>query len=117
MNTVKKDNFDIIGDIHGHADALIRLLTMMGYRKNSSGIYNHLNRTAVFVGDFIDRGDEQAHVINIVKPMVEAGHALAVMGNHEFNAIAYHTCHPSSKQPLREQSDKNYQQHEAFHNH
>ena len=114
MNTVKKDNFDIIGDIHGHADALIRLLSKMGYSKNSKEIYHHPDRTAVFVGDFIDRGDEQAHVINIVKPMVEAGHALAVMGNHEFNAIAYHTCHPSSKQPLREQSDKNYQQHEAF---
>lgn len=36
------------------------------------------------------------------------------MGNHEFNAIAFHTCHPDNKQPLREQSDKNYKQHKAF---
>lgn len=114
MNKEKKNNFDIIGDIHGHADALIRLLTKMGYRKNSTGIYSHPDRTVVFVGDFIDRGPGQAHVINIVKPMVETSNALAVMGNHEFNAIAYHTCHPTSKQPLREQSDKNYGQHKAF---
>lgn len=114
MNKMNKGNFDIIGDIHGHADALTRLLLKIGYSKNSDGIYQHLDRTAVFVGDFIDRGPGQAHVINIVKPMVETGNALAVMGNHEFNAIAYHTYHPISNQPLREQSDKNYKQHEAF---
>lgn len=113
-NKITTKNFDIIGDIHGHSDALIRLLSKMGYSKNSTGIYNHLDRTAIFVGDFIDRGPKQAHVINIVKSMVETGNALAVMGNHEFNAIAYHTCHPTSKLPLREQSAKNYQQHEAF---
>lgn len=114
QHQAKKRNYDIIGDIHGHADALIRLLSKMGYSKNSAGIYNHPDRMVIFVGDFIDRGPKQADVINLIKPMVETGNAQAVMGNHEFNAIAFHTCHPDSKQPLREQSDKNYQQHKAF---
>lgn len=109
-----KSNFDIIGDIHGHADALIRLLTSMGYQKNSEGIYQHSDRTAVFVGDFIDRGPGQAHVIDIVKPMVEQHYAMAVMGNHEFNAICFHTMHPKNNSPLRAQNEKNTKQHEAF---
>lgn len=107
-------NFDIIGDIHGHADALTRLLIKMGYVKDQDGIYAHPKRMPVFLGDFIDRGSEQAQVINIVKPMVEKGKALAVMGNHEFNAICYHTYHPISNEPLREQNEKNTKQHNAF---
>ena len=46
---------DIIGDIHGHADKLVRLLLQLGY-KNIDGVYQHSDRKAVFVGDFIDRG-------------------------------------------------------------
>lgn len=50
-------NYDIIGDIHGHADELIRLLDKLGYKK-SNGYYRHpvTERKAIFVGDFIDRG-------------------------------------------------------------
>jgi hypothetical protein len=49
------------------------------------------DRTAIFVGDFIDRGPGQLETIDIVRGMVDAGTAHAVMGNHEFNAIACHT--------------------------
>jgi len=31
---------DLIGDIHGHADALQRLLTKLGYAKHK-GVYRH----------------------------------------------------------------------------
>jgi hypothetical protein len=46
--------------------------------------------------------------------MVEEGHALAVMGNHELNALAYHT--PDETAPgeyLRRHSTKNTHQHRA----
>jgi hypothetical protein len=33
--------------------------------------------------------------VNTVRRMVEAGTALAVMGNHELNAIAWHTSDPA----------------------
>ncbi len=85
--------YDLIGDIHGHADELVFLLEQMGYDRRS-GVYAHPQRRAVFVGDLIDRGPKIPEVLRIVRGMVEAGHALCVMGNHEFNALAYHTRHP-----------------------
>lgn len=70
-------------------------------------MWQHRDRTAIFVGDFIDRGPKQLETIDIVRRMVEAGKAQAVMGNHEFNAIAYHA-------DLRPHSLKNKEQHKAF---
>jgi len=108
------NNYDIIGDIHGHASTLIQLLKSLGYEKDESGVFSHQERKAVFLGDFIDRGIEEESVIKIVKPMIESGHAKAVMGNHEFNAICYHTYHPQTEIPLREHSARNIKTHQAF---
>ena len=83
----KNENYDIIGDIHGHASTLIQLLKDLGYEKDEAGVFSHKERKVIFLGDFIDRGKEESLVINIVRPMLDNGHALAVMGNHEFNAI------------------------------
>jgi hypothetical protein len=80
--------YDLIGDIHGYATPLKSLLSQMGYAYKE-GFWQHPNRKAIFVGDFIDRGPEIREVLHIVKKMVDNGHALAVMGNHEYNAIAY----------------------------
>lgn len=106
-------NYHIIGDIHGHADKLEELLLHLGY-ENSSGVYQHSDAKVVFLGDFIDRGSQHRRIIEIVRDMVDQGHALAVMGNHEFNAICYHTLHPETADPLRPHSEKNTRQHEAF---
>ena len=106
-------NYHIIGDIHGHADKLEALLLHLGY-ENSSGVYQHSNAKVVFLGDFIDRGSQHRQVLEIVRSMVDQGHALAVMGNHEFNAICYHTQHPETADPLRPHSDNNTRQHKAF---
>lgn len=86
--------YDVIGDIHGQADKLEALLHHMGYRVRD-GIWRHPSRTAVFVGDFIDRGPQQLRTVRIARGMVEGGAALAVMGNHELNAIAWHTPDPA----------------------
>lgn len=115
--------YDIIGDVHGCATKLEALLTGMGYEiSGGSGEYRHPQRRAVFVGDLIDRGDEQLRVLQVVKDMVDAGSAHIVMGNHEFNALAYHAEHPpGSGKYLRDHDDpdspwseKNTRQHEAF---
>ncbi len=103
--------FDVIGDIHGYAAELIALLLKMGYQKHGIG-FRHPERKAVFVGDFIDRGPEIAECLAIVRAMVDAGDAWAVMGNHEFNALCFHT--PDHSRPiggLREHSHKNIDQH------
>jgi len=110
--------YDIIGDIHGQADKLHALLTELGYA-NRNGAYRHPDRTALFVGDFIDRGPRQIDSVMTVRRMVDACSAQAIMGNHEFNAIAWHTPDPLlSDEYLRVHSgvkgEKNRQQHAAF---
>jgi Predicted phosphohydrolases len=66
----------------------------------------------IFVGDFIDKGPAIRETLKIVRAMVEHGAALAVMGNHEYNAIAYHTSDGSGGY-FREHNAKNLKQHEA----
>jgi len=107
-------NYDIIGDIHGQAHKLTSLLDKLGYTKQQ-GVYQQEGHQAVFVGDFIDRGTQHKQVIGIVKSMIDAGKALAVMGNHEFNAICYHTLKAdSADQYLRKHDEKHFKQHKKF---
>jgi Calcineurin-like phosphoesterase len=108
---MKQNHYDIIGDIHGHADTLRALLAKLGYAERD-GAYRHPERRVIFVGDFIDRGPKIRETLRLVRAMVESGNALAVLGNHEFNAIRYHT-NGSDGKPLRPHSDKNVQQHRA----
>lgn len=108
--------YDIIGDIHGCASQLEALLAELGYEiAESTGEYRHPHRQAIFVGDLIDGGAEQLRVLEVVKAMVDAGSAQIVMGNHEFNALAYHTESPAgSGKYLRSWSKKHTEQHQAF---
>ena len=66
-------------------------LRALGY-KHASGRWSHpQGRIAAFLGDFIDSGPENRAVIEDVRAMVEAGDAIAIMGNHELNALHYHS--------------------------
>lgn len=80
---------DFIGDIHGHADKLEALLLKLGYTNNSNG-YSHPERKVLFVGDYIDRGPQIRKTLEIVKSMTDSGNAIALMGNHEYNALCFH---------------------------
>ena len=82
--------YDIIGDVHGCYDLLVKLLTSLGY-KNQRGVYQQPNRRAIFLGDIIDRGSQIKPALELVRAMVEAGKAHMVLGNHEYNLIAYLT--------------------------
>lgn len=106
-------HYDIIGDIHGCHDTLVSLLETLGYRL-LDGCYQHSVRKAIFVGDFVDRGPQQIAVIDTVRAMMDAGHAQAVMGNHEFNAIAYVTTDEKYGGYLRRHSERNQRTHQAF---
>ncbi|HET9172004.1 MAG TPA: polynucleotide kinase-phosphatase [Actinospica sp.] len=81
--------FDVIGDIHGCRSELETLLTELGYdlvRDEEGRAVDAVppeTRTAVFVGDLVDRGPDTPGVLRLVMGMVEAGHALCVPGNHE----------------------------------
>ena len=106
--------YDLIGDIHGHAAPLRALLTKLGYRQQQ-GIWRHPERQVIFLGDFIDRGPAQVEVVQIARGMVEAGAALAVMGNHEFNAVAWSIADDEKPgQFLRPHTQSKRKQHETF---
>ncbi|MGE5512602.1 MAG: metallophosphoesterase [Bacteroidota bacterium] len=83
--------FDIIGDAHGCADELERLLAALGYSvrvEEESGARRAVvaqsgARRAVFVGDLVDRGPRSPDVLRIAMAMVEAGQAFCVIGNHD----------------------------------
>ncbi len=81
--------YDIIGDVHGQADLLKSLLLKLGYTKKIGG-FSHPSRKAIFVGDFINRGNKIRQTLHIVRDMVDGGNAFAILGNHEINAIIYH---------------------------
>lgn len=100
--------YDIIGDIHGYANSLKSILEILGY-ENSRGFYRHATRKAIFTGDFIDRGPMVVNTLKIVKAMVDNNSAMAIMGNHEYNAICYHTKDAVGNY-LREHSEKNRRQ-------
>lgn len=105
--------YDLIGDIHGCADELTELLHNLGYREEA-GVFRHPSRRVIFCGDFIDRGPRIRDVLRICRGMVEHNAALAVMGNHEFNALAFHTPDESSPgQFLRKRTPNNIHQHQA----
>lgn len=112
MTAEQTTGVDVIGDIHGHADALEHLLGKLGYRE-TGGVWRHPSRTVMFLGDLIDRGPRQLDTLRIARNMVEAGTARIVMGNHEFNAVAYATRRDDGEW-ARPHTDKNRRQHAAF---
>jgi protein phosphatase len=88
MCRARTGSFDVIGDLHGCCDELLSLLKIMGYTvDNPKTLIPHITapegRTAVFVGDFVDRGPDNVRTLLVVMAMVHAGAALAVIGNHD----------------------------------
>ncbi|MBV2363798.1 polynucleotide kinase-phosphatase [Streptomonospora sp. NEAU-YY374] len=81
--------FDIVGDVHGCRAELEELLDRLGYvldrdpEGRAVGARHPEGRTAVFVGDLVDRGPDTPGVLRLVMGMVAAGDALCVSGNHE----------------------------------
>ncbi|GAA3440700.1 polynucleotide kinase-phosphatase [Planomonospora venezuelensis] len=75
--------FDIIGDVHGCRAELEALLRKLGWEVTPAGASHPEGRTAVFVGDLVDRGPDTPGVLRLVMGMVAAGTALCVSGNHE----------------------------------
>jgi hypothetical protein len=106
---------DIIGDVHGQFDKLVALLTHLGYNETGS-TWRHPSRSVIFVGDLIDRGPKQLATVDLVRRMVETGTAQCVMGNHEFNAIAWATADPEHPGEFLRPHGKtgNKEQHRAF---
>lgn len=80
--------YDIIGDIHGQAGLLKDLLKKLGYSPKG-GSYAHPERKVIFLGDYINRGPMPRVTLKLVRDMVENDRAMAILGNHEINAIYF----------------------------
>jgi protein phosphatase len=83
--------FDILGDVHGCFDELQELLSTLGYSVEKNGYGYRVgtpeDRTAIFLGDLVDRGPKIPEVLKLVMGMVEAGTALCVPGNHDMKLL------------------------------
>lgn len=68
-----------IGDIHGCADLLNRLLALIADHADGR------ERKLVFLGDYIDRGPDSAGVLHTLSRLqwAEPAHVTCLMGNHE----------------------------------
>ncbi len=104
-----EQRYDLIGDVHGCAQSLERLLVKMGY-EHKRGCFRHKQRKVIFVGDIVDRGPRIREALHIVKDMIDQGQAEIVLGNHEYNALCY--CTPgkdgSGRSYLREHNARNH---------
>lgn len=100
--------YDLIGDVHGCADALIALLDGLGYRQ-AHGVWRHPQRIALFTGDLIDRGPLVRETVLRVREMVDAGAAKVVLGNHEYNLAGWFFPAPagSGREWLRAHTERN----------
>lgn len=109
-------HYDIIGDVHGRFDKLSALMRRMNYRIRGPGFVPPAGHKALFLGDLIDPkpGHESPGgvraTLHAVKAMVDAGDAFCLMGNHELNAIYFHSRGPDG-QWLRSRGDKNVRMH------
>jgi hypothetical protein len=110
--------YDIIADIHGRFDKLTALMKRLGYEKNGDGFIPPANHKALFLGDLIDTkpgyeypGGVRA-TLQAVKAMCDRGDALCIMGNHELNAIYFHS-KGLEGQWLRNHGDKNVAMHQG----
>ncbi len=90
--TDEQGPFDIIGDIHGCFDELVKLFKELGYKVSTQPDGNTIveppqGRKAVFVGDLVDRGPKVTEVLRLVMEMQKRGRALCIPGNHDLKLV------------------------------
>jgi hypothetical protein len=111
-------HYDIIADIHGRFDKLSTLMERLGYEPAAEGFVPPAGHKALFLGDLIDPKPDHAlpggvrATLRAAKAMCDAGHALCLMGNHELNALYYHS-KVSDGRWMRHHGDKNVKMHEG----
>jgi hypothetical protein len=106
---------DIFVDIHGEAGALRAGLAVLGCERLGDVHRHPGGRRTLFLGDLIDRGRDSRGVIAIVRPMLAAGEALSILGNHELNAVHWGVPRPDAPGlTMRGGSVAHRRQHGAF---
>ena len=97
QSVMRTETLDFIGDLHGRFAKLVRLMDRLGYRREGETFIPPAGHRAVFLGDLIDPKLDYAEtggvrsILRAVKAMADRGDALVILGNHELNALCYHT--------------------------
>ncbi len=84
VRSLPDEQVDVVGDVHGELEALLDLISHLGYRDDCT---HPEGRRLAFLGDLGDRGHDSLAVVNLVKELVEAGKAACVLGNHDLNVL------------------------------
>lgn len=112
------ERIDVIPDIHADFGRLTRTLIHLRYRETDRGWQHPEGRIAAFLGDLIDTGPDNAAVISTVRAMEINGSAVAIMGNHELNALLYHRRGENADRNgdgwMRSHNSKHTKQHATF---
>jgi protein phosphatase len=75
--------YDLIGDVHGCRDELVELLRRLGYSVEGDSVRAPQGRTAILLGDLVNKGPDVPGVLRLAMAAVADGAALAVPGNHD----------------------------------
>ena len=70
-----------VGDIHGNFQRLMTLFPKIGFDPEQDLL--------IFLGDYIDRGDENLHVMEWIMKQVRQKNVIALRGNHEQMLLDY----------------------------
>lgn len=82
---------DVIGDVHGEWAALQAVGRKLGYEVEDCSWSHPDGRIPVFLGDLVDRGADSLKVAELVMRLVESRRAFCIMGNHEYNLVAWYS--------------------------
>jgi len=109
--------FDVIGDIHGCFDEFIELLQKLNYSISispSSTIHwkeyevtHPEKRKIVFVGDYINKGNKNIELLELILSMFKSEVAIGVAGNND-EALLYY--YENKFKSLGEDADKTIHQ-------
>jgi hypothetical protein len=91
-------SIDCIGDIHGELPALEATLAELGYEKAKDWKHPE-GRRLLFLGDLVDRGAHSLEVSELVMRLTGEGRAACIMGNHEYNLVAWDMRLPGYEKP------------------
>lgn len=109
--------YDIIPDLHGDIGRAHKTLEALGWLKGDGletapRAPSEKHKLAL-LGDFIDGGLNNRKVLDLIWHLIDQNQAIAVMGNHELNAIHYHR-KTSEGEWMREHTIRNSAQHQSF---
>ena len=82
-------SLDAIGYVHGCREQLASLLAKLGYSEANGRWRAPKGHGLVFLGDYIDRGSQPYETYRVIRDLCEQGLALAILGNHDTNAIQF----------------------------